>query len=167
MGSRTAEDRRLRLFVSVRPSAAALDHLAAALGRGLDPRWHITLAFLGEQPDPEAFDLRAVAARHLPFPLALSGVTRLGRSVVATGVRGDTRALRALAHDVQDVCREAGAVLDRRRWQPHLTVSRDGAVPRSLEEYEGPGWTVAELELVRSFLGHPARHEVLEAVRLG
>lgn len=144
-----------------------MEHLAAALEREADPRWHLTLAFLGDQPDPGAFDLRPVAARHPPFPLALSGATRLGRGVVATGVRGDTRALRQLAHDVQDACREAGAVLEKRRWHPHLTISRDGAVPPALWEYEGPGWTVAELELVHSVLGRGAEHRVLERVHLG
>jgi 2'-5' RNA ligase len=152
--------------VSVRPSAAALEHLAATLGRSVDPRWHLTLAFLGEQSDPGAFDLRPVAARHTVFPLALSGASRLGRAVVATGVRGDTRALQHLAHDVQDACREAGAVLERRRWRPHLTVSRDGVVPAALWEYEGPGWTVAEVELVHSVLGRDGQHRVLETAPL-
>jgi 2'-5' RNA ligase len=103
----------------------------------------------------------------VPFPLALSGATRLGRSVVATGVRGDTRALAQLAHDVQDACRSAGAVLEKRRWTPHLTVSRDGLVPTALWDYEGLGWTVAEVELVRSVLGRGATHEVLHRWHLG
>jgi 2'-5' RNA ligase len=158
---------QLRLFVAVRPTAVACEHLAAALGRDVDPRWHLTLAFLGEQPSADAFDLAPVAARHRSFPLALSGVTRLGRSVVATGVRGDTRALAQLARDVQEACRSAGAVLERRRWTPHLTLSRDGVVPPALQDYEGPGWTVTEVELVRSVLGRGATHEVQRRWRLG
>jgi 2'-5' RNA ligase len=158
---------QLRLFAAVRPSVAAAEHLAAALGRDVDPRWHVTLAFLGEQPAADAFDLRPPASRHLPFPLALSGAARLGRSVVATGVRGDTRALAGLARDVQDTCRAAGAVLERRRWRPHLTVSRDGVVPAALWDYEGPAWTVTQVELVHSVLGRAATHEVLRAFRLG
>ena len=157
----------LRLFIAVRPPAAAAEHLAAALGRDVDPRWHITLAFLGEQPDPGAFDLRGPAGATQPFPLALSGATRLGRSVVATGVRGDTRALEDLAHSVQRACREAGATLERRRWRPHLTIDRSGTVPPALRDYEGPGWTVTELELVQSVLGKQAQHRALETVALG
>jgi 2'-5' RNA ligase len=144
-----------------------VEHLAAALGRDADPRWHLTLAFLGEQPDPNAFDLRDVAHAAQPFPLALSGAQRLGRSVVATGVRGDTRALERLAQAVQQACREAGAVLERTRWRPHLTVSRDSTVPASLWDYEGPAWTVTEVELVHSLLGRRAEHRVLGAVALG
>jgi 2'-5' RNA ligase len=103
----------------------------------------------------------------VPFPLALSGALRLGRTVVATGVRGDARALSHLAHDVQDACRSAGAVLEKRRWTPHLTLSRDGVVPEPLWDYEGLGWTVTEVELVRSVLGRGAPHEVLRTFRLG
>jgi 2'-5' RNA ligase len=144
-----------------------VEHLAAALGRGPDPRWHITLAFLGEQADPGVFDLRAVAQATRPFPLALSGGRRLGRTVVAAGVRGDTHALRQLARSVQQACREGGAVLGREQWSAHLTVARDGNVPPALWDYEGPGWTVTELELVHSVLGRRAEHRVLETVALG
>lgn len=157
---------QLRLFVAVRPPEVALTHLAAALGREVDPRWHLTLAFLGEQPDPGAFDLREVASGVRPFPVALSGAVQLGR-VVGAGVRGDTRALEALARQVQRACRDAGAVLERRRWRPHLTLSRDGEVPAALWEYEGPAWPVTEVELVRSLLGRRAEHTVLEAYPLG
>jgi len=169
-GRRHAPDERdpaqLRLFVAVRPPAPACRHLADALGRDPDPRWHLTLAFLGEQPDPAAFDLGPAVAGLPPFRLALSGATRLG-AVVATGVRGDTRALEALARRVQRACRDAGAVLERRRWRPHLTVARGGAVPPALLDYEGPPWTVSEVELVRSVLSRHAEHTVLTAFALG
>ena len=125
----------------------------------------MTLAFLGEQPDPGHLALSTVARAHPSFPLALSGVVKLGR-VVAVGVRGDTTALTWLAHDVQRACRDAGADLERRRYQPHLTVGR-GEVPDVLWEYEGPGWDVTEVELVKSVLGRTAQHETLERFALG
>jgi 2'-5' RNA ligase len=156
---------QLRLFVAVRPPAAALEHLATALGRDVDARWHVTLAFLGEQPDPGAFALAKVARAHPAFPLALSGAVKLGK-VVAVGLRGDTTALGWLAHDVQRACRDAGAALERRRYQPHLTVGR-GEVPDALWEYEGPAWTVSAVELVKSVLGRSAQHETLERFALG
>jgi 2'-5' RNA ligase len=86
--------------------------------------------------------------------------------VVAVGVRGDTTALEWLAKDVQRACRDAGAVLERRRYRPHLTVGR-GDVPHALEDYEGPGWPVTEVELVQSVLGRSARHTTLQRLRLG
>ena len=52
----------MRLFVAVPlPPAPAL-HLADALGREPDPKWHLTLAFLGETADPS------------PLARALAGV---------------------------------------------------------------------------------------------
>ena len=111
------------------------------------------------------FDLGPATHGTQPFPLALSGGTRLG-SVVAAGVRGDTRALEALARSVQRTCRAAGAVLERRRWRPHLTVARGGPVPAALWDYEGPPWTVTDVELVRSVLGRQVEHTVLQAFRL-
>lgn len=167
---RHASDERdpaqLRLFVAVRPPDPARQHLADALGRDPDPRWHLTLAFLGEQPDPGAFDLGPAVLGLPPFRLALSGMTRIG-GVVATGVRGDTHALETLARRVQRACRDAGAVLERRRWRPHLTVERGGPVPAALLDYEGPPWTVSEVELVRSVLGRRAEHTVLTTFALG
>ena len=40
-------------------------------------------------------------------------------------------------------------------------------VPPSLMDYEGPAWTVTELELVQSVLGKQAQHRALETVALG
>jgi len=89
---------------------------------------------------------------------------RLGR-VVATGVRGDVRALEQLAHDVQAECRAAGAELERRRFRPHLTVPR-GVDPSALWDYEGPSFTVDEVQLVHSVLGRDASHRVLRSFSL-
>ena len=61
----------MRLFVSLRPSQQALDHLAAALDdrrTGNPDQWHITLVFLGEVSTPRVvYDgLHAVAAQTAP-----------------------------------------------------------------------------------------------------
>lgn len=125
----------------------------------------MTLAFLGEQPSAEPFDLTDAVRRHAPFPLALSGSVRLGHALGA-GVRGDAHALERLAHDVQHACRAAGVVLERRRYLPHLTVGR-GLDPAALWDYEGPPWTVEEVQLVHSVLGRQATHTVLRSFRLG
>jgi hypothetical protein len=46
-------------------------------------------------------------------------------------------------------------------------VSRGGPVPAALWDYEGPPWTVTEVELVRSVLGRRAEHTTLQAFLLG
>ena len=164
----------MRLFVSLRPPAAACEHLAAAL-RGVRTtrvdQWHVTLAFLGEVPDPEPLlgSLRTAAERAQPLHLQLrgSGFFR-GPGVLFAGVSGDVDPLHRLAADVTAVCRDAGVHLEPRPYRPHLTVAR--RLPRdpgTLSQYEGPPWTATEVELVRSRLGARVEHEVLERFELG
>src|SRR5687768_4838761 len=160
----------MRLFVSVRPSPAAVAHLQDALRgrRTSDPgQWHVTLAFLGEvlAAEPLYDGLRAAAALHDPFPLHLAGSGAFGRRATWAGVAGDVASLRSLASDVQDACRDAGVHLDARAYRPHLTVGRID--PHQLASYEGPAWEVAEIELVHSVLGQRAVHTVLAAFPLG
>lgn len=155
----------MRLFVAVRPSAAALTSLAGALGVAVDSRWHITLAFLGEQPaaDPFLAPLSDVAGGSAAFELSLSGGLTFGARVLAASVTGDVEALSHLARDVQDACRSAGADVDDRPFRPHLTLARGRRlhVPAALAAHDGPPWRVDVVELVRSHLGRRSEHEVL------
>jgi RNA 2',3'-cyclic 3'-phosphodiesterase len=160
----------VRLFVSLRLPSAARAHLAAALAgaRTTDVgRWHVTLAFLGEVPSPEPLlpGLRAAAAAHPPLALRVRGGGAFGR-VWWGGLDGDLPGLRALAADVAAACRAAGVALEDRPYRPHVTVARRGVGPHPLASYEGPSWTAAEVELVRSTLGATARHDVLERLLL-
>lgn len=163
----------MRLFVSLRPPAQAVQHLARA-ARGLRTtdvgQWHVTLAFLGEVPDPAPLvpGLADVAARTAPLALQLAGSGLLrGQGIVSAGLAGDVERLRALAAGVAGACRAAGVRLEDRPYRPHLTVAR--RAPRDagvLAGYEGPPWTATEVELVRSHLGQRAVHEVLERLPL-
>lgn len=163
----------MRLFVGVRPPGEAARHLAAAFptppaGAG---RWHLTLAFLGEVDDPEPLrvPLRAAAAGCSPLTLRLAGSGEFRRSgAVWVGLDGDVEALRSLAAAVAAACRAAGIRLEDRPYRPHLTVGRRPALdPARLASYSGPPWTATEVELVRSHLGRPVRHEVLDRFPLG
>jgi 2'-5' RNA ligase len=116
-----------------------------------DPRWHVTLAFLGEA---EPIDLSVV--EHPPLTLRLAGSVRLGK-VAAVGVTGDVAGLRELARTVADVC----GVDEDRPYRPHLSVGRWPA-PADLAGYVGPDWRADEVALVRSTLGRPVVHEVLQ-----
>ena len=163
----------MRLFVSLRPSAPVVAHLAAALdGRRTSPpeQWHITLAFLGEVGNPEVLydGLRAAAAGTSPFTLHLSGAGAFTRArVVWVGVGGDVDGLRGLASEVQLACRDAGIALETRPFRPHLTIGRTGRLDAAvLKDYGGPAWQVQEVELVHSVLGRTATHTVLERFAL-
>ena len=151
----------MRLFVSLRPPAAALEHLRAQrpVWPGDPSRWHVTLAFLGDEgePAPVAGALAAALDGQRCFPLALAGSGRSGDGPTWVGVDGDVDALHALAA----VVRRATGVQDG-RYRPHLTVGRR-VDPRSLADYRGPTWTAQEVELVRSDLGREVVHTVARA----
>ena len=163
----------MRLFVSLRPPPDAVAHLRAQQPRWpTEPqRWHVTLAFLGEVPAPDAVhEQLAAAVRGRPsFDLRLEGSGTFGRTgPVWVGVGGDVPALRELAAQVHEAAEAAGVVLEQRAYRPHLTVGKRGhPSPGALSGYGGPTWTAQEVELVRSDLGRTVVHTVLERYRLG
>jgi 2'-5' RNA ligase len=89
---------------------------------------HLTLAFLGEQPKTQLEELHHVlTARTLPVPaLQLDGLGVFGgdtpRSLHAR-FAPDPRLLALQARVAQSV-RDAGIVLERRRFIPHVTLAR-------------------------------------------
>ena len=158
----------MRTFVAVRPPPAAVEHLRSALPAwpSAPERWHLTLAFLGEVPDPTALapELAGVCAGRGPLDLRLAGSGTFGRGgPVWVGVEGDRVGLSALAGDVAQACRDAGVDVERRPYRPHLTVGRRGRPsPARLAAYAGPSWTASEVELVVSLLGPVVEHRVVE-----
>ncbi|WP_422114620.1 RNA 2',3'-cyclic phosphodiesterase [Brachybacterium sp. UNK5269] len=200
----------MRAFVAMRPAEPALAHLAAALEdvratswpalRWGDPeQWHLTLAFRPDLPegavDGTLEDLAAVAARHAPLSLQLSGAGVFSARTLWIGVGGQTEQLAALMGErLLDAEGRPGDGRERRR--AHLTVARvssrapraprrrvRGAAPppdptqlllaevvRALSVYRGPLWRGEALELVASELGGGRsggpRHEVIGTVPL-
>jgi RNA 2',3'-cyclic 3'-phosphodiesterase len=179
----------VRLFVAIDPPAVAQDHLAAATaglavthtGTRVTARalWHVTLAFIGDVPDERldaaAGALDAAVAGQSPVPLRIAGGGRFGRgkfTVLWAGVEGDLVPLRkAVAREL----RRARLPYDAKRFHPHLTIARPGdRLPResidadvaALKGYDGPQWTVAEIRLVRSYLGPQPRYETLHVAGL-
>ena len=158
----------MRLFVALRPPAAAVADLRARRPRwpSAPERWHVTLAFLGDVGD--AAPVHAELAQRLRarpcFDLRLEGSGTFGRNgPVWVGVDGDLPALHDLAAQVRDAVTDAGVVLERRTYRPHLTVGKRGRPsPARLAAYRGPSWRAHEVELVRSDLGCTVVHTVLE-----
>jgi RNA 2',3'-cyclic 3'-phosphodiesterase len=179
----------VRLFVAVVPPPAILDELDAAVaplrpawpvlrwtGR---PAWHLTLAFLGEVSEDTAAALgprlERAAHRHpsLSLSFACGGAfpAPARARVFWTGIRGDRRALEALARSVAAGARRAGAPPpdEGRRFRPHLTLARCreaadvGALVEALAGYAGASWTAAEIHLIRSFPGPAPHYETVGA----
>jgi 2'-5' RNA ligase len=177
-----AGDERIRLFCALQLPDDALAwvarwqaaELSAAGVRVVPPAdLHVTLAFLGSRGAGEvesiAAELRAAAAASAPFelrPVRYRETRKVGMIVLDD----PSGAATALAEDVQTRLERLGVYRrERRRWLPHVTVSR-------FREAEGLRPEVANtcsIHVVRSALyrstlgtGEP-RYDALETAALG
>ena len=104
---------------------------APTLGWVDESRLHVTLKFLGEQPEDVVPRVSAtvsdVAVRHKRFSIRLSDVGAFPNfrraRVVWMGIDRDPR-LELLQHDVEVACQELGFELEGRPFRPHLTLAR-------------------------------------------
>jgi len=93
---------------------------------------HVTLAFLGEQPEDRVPVLEGIGATSAA--LNKRGVLRLGEAgsfgarraprVLWVDVAGDVAVLLALQHDLDARLREAGFPLEEREFRAHVTLAR-------------------------------------------
>jgi RNA 2',3'-cyclic 3'-phosphodiesterase len=90
--------------------------------------FHITLCFLGDQPEPVLEDLHHIlTALRLPdFEWTLQGIGHFGhdrpRSVHAIVV--PTPPLMALQAKIENAARRAGVTVPAQRYMPHITLAR-------------------------------------------
>jgi 2'-5' RNA ligase len=173
----------MRMFVALRPSLEAVEHLdeflevrraAAAFRWSPVEQLHLTLAFLAEVPDRVLDDLlerlARAAARRTAFGTALAGggafPDAASARVLWAGLDlDDARGaeLDRLAIGTRAAANHAGAAVDGRRFRPHVTVARIGRPQdvtgwvRLLDTYRGPGWRADRIALVASYLGEGPR----------
>jgi RNA 2',3'-cyclic 3'-phosphodiesterase len=176
----------MRLFVAlelpedVRAALTAWTPSAPGLRAVPAAQLHVTLAFLGERPEPQAARVaallpgvgRAVAQLTLGAPLWLPA--RRPR-VLAVAIGDGDGALAALQRDlVAGLVEAIGFAAQRRPFLAHVTVGRvrgdrDGAAAARDEPLDPPpavgAFSAAALTLMRSRLSpHGARYEALERV---
>ena len=191
----------MRLFVALELPDAwkdALSRLQDEMRQGLQqrfgdsvrPRWvrpeaiHLTLKFLGETPSSRLESIES-ALRHAvpaltPFTLRLANAgsfaDRHAPRVILAGVHGDTKALFALADQVETWLAAAGWPREKRGFRPHLTLAR---LPETMDDEtrqavaqvttackspEAPSWRVDNVYLIRSHLGpNGSRYERIAA----
>ena len=131
----------MRLFLAISlPTALRADLLlgtaplrdAASAVRWLAPeKLHITVRFIGEQPDsfvPRAVAALAAAAQQTPaLEIALRGLGAFPSwsraRVIWAGVGYDPR-LELLHHDLELACIALGLEVEGRPFRPHITLAR-------------------------------------------
>jgi 2'-5' RNA ligase len=130
---------RLFLAVELEPKLRRLLHDATAPLRAVAPdaawvaedRLHLTLKFLGEQPDTLVPGLTTamneIAERHWPVAMRLRKVgafPNLRRPrVMWVGVEPAPK-LELLQHDVEERCAALGIEVEGKPFRPHLTIGR-------------------------------------------
>lgn len=182
-----------RLFVAADPSPEVRAALSRAVDRvrGLAPRarwvapslYHLTLAFLGDQPEAQVPALRgavaAVAARAAPFDLSFVGAGAFGGGsprVLWAGVGGAVEAFLAVERDLGAALAPFGYAPDHPS-SPHLTLARgnghhgDADLRACAEALAGEAFGAARvgaLVLYQSTLGpRGATYDALATLPLG
>jgi 2'-5' RNA ligase len=131
----------MRLFLAVNPPAdfrhqiwmecASLRDASPGISWVVEPRIHLTLKFLGEQPDsaigPLTQLIEGVAAMHAPPLIQVGGIgafPNLRRPrVVWIGVEPEPK-LELLHHDLELACNRIGYEIEGKPFRPHLTLGR-------------------------------------------
>lgn len=153
----------------------ALSDLQSGLRIGHPVAWehfHITLAFFAEVSPQALADLDAALAelRVWPFDLEFAGLDVFGgaRPRLLAALLRPTPELDHLQRAVLGAARQAGLQPARRKFKPHVTLTRFGARPpaglaQEVQRYlsetaraEIPGFTAQEITLTRSILGQGA-----------
>jgi 2'-5' RNA ligase len=172
----------LRAFLALPVPEPTLSALVAAqsglpVGRAVpEENLHLTLAFLGDAPEATLAELDEILSS-APLPQAevrfagLGTFAEIDRGLIFAAVE-PAPALVTLQGKVAQAVRMAGVELPRRRFRPHVTLTRANRQPRGpardrMADALGtpiaiPAFTASEVVLYRSTLGPGgARHDAL------
>jgi len=167
-----------RLFFALEPAEDALQALAVAAaavaretgGRPMPPgKIHLTLAFLGDVPQPRIADAEAAAdaARVAPFTLVLDRLGTFRRAGIAwAGASQPDPALLRLQGTLAAQLGARGFALEPRPFAPHVTLARKVEGALRDPAFEPFGWRVSDFALVQSDLA-TGRYETLRRWALG
>lgn len=132
---------RMRIFLAInlphpeRSAIYAATRTMRAAAPGIawvsDERLHLTLKFLGEQPEEIVAavrtSVREMAVGHRPISLTLGGLGAFPNlrqpRIVWMGVQHEPR-LELMHHDMEVACAKLGLLLEGRAFRPHLTLGR-------------------------------------------
>ncbi|GGL64790.1 RNA 2',3'-cyclic phosphodiesterase [Wenxinia marina] len=164
----------MRCFVALPLPAGPVRALEAVqdglkLGRPTDPeQMHLTLAFLGERPDAdiEAAHEALSDIRRPAFEVRIRGLDTFRTpdgGLTIWAALADPAPVAALAAKVRSALHGVGLPLERRRFRPHVTLTRlspaeatdEPAIARALARWSAfpcPPFTADEMVLYRSTL---------------
>ena len=114
---------------------------------------HITLAFLGEQPEWESAAEALDAVEAVPGLLRLDRLDSFGKGGILGLCPTEDAPIRSLAADVEKALRSAGFDLEKRRFRAHVTLCRELRAPKDCVLPPPPAVEVPVAEMVL-FLSH-------------
>jgi 2'-5' RNA ligase len=143
---------------TIAEAAAPLKALAPELSWVKEDKIHLTVKFLGEQPEEMAAKvteaMRSVGTRNRTIDVEIGGVGAFPNfrrpRVVWIGVTPDPK-LELLHHDVESACESLGLPVDGKPFRPHLTLARvksRATDPRALRDLASAAKEVAYVEEV-------------------
>ena len=122
----------MRLFIAIHLSEPMKEALTAVqktmYGCGIRGNYgskdnlHLTLAFIGDYPDPERVLDALASVSFFPFPITLEGLGAFG-DLWWAGLR-ETPALTAVVRRIRRALAEHGIPFDKKRFSPHITLLR-------------------------------------------
>ena len=129
----------MRLFLAILLSsdihAALSDVQSRLIRRGIRGNFtdtanlHLTLAFIGDYPDPDVVFEAMESVPFEPFPLALEGIGSFG-NLWWVGIRKSVP-LESYVRRLRHALAEADIPFDKKRFSPHITLIRkaNGKLP--------------------------------------
>ena len=155
----------MRLFIAIRLSKEMKDALtdiqAQMRRRGVRGNYtnvenlHLTLAFIGEYPDPDDVLDALESVRFAPFSLALEGFGHFG-DLWWAGLSGSD-ALSACVRRLRHALADADIPFDRKKFLPHITLLRraewDSRAGLPAADIPAVGMEVDHISLMRSDRG--------------
>ncbi|MEZ5612363.1 MAG: RNA 2',3'-cyclic phosphodiesterase [Rhodocyclaceae bacterium] len=157
---------RLRVFFALWPDAATAERLEALAGqvhaqcggrRMRRDTLHMTLCFIGEIGLGSLAALEAAVAT-VKAPAFRIDIDRAGwwphKQIVWAGCGAGARDVAALAEMLRAAVSAQGFKIEKRPFQPHVTLLRKGRCPPVTDRIEAVSWPVHEWVLVASERDH-------------
>lgn len=151
----------MRLFVAINLSEEMKDALIEAQNRMFDQgvrgnytgeeNLHLTLAFIGEYPDPQPVLDALSSVSFRPFEIALDGIGCFG-DLWWAGI-GESAPLAAVVRRIRRAMAEKGIPFDRKRFSPHITLIRKASGELRTTQIGLASMTVHRISLMRSDRG--------------